>query len=111
MYAGYNSVYEGRQVTGFRGELVDDQGSDVYRHIQFSAGAVLTGAGGMPVGLLGFGALTANDAAQWFQGKRGAPAELRDDIAGLQVGSALFEAVFRKNYKEVRTKVTKILCQ
>jgi RHS repeat-associated protein len=97
--------------TGFKDILVQNQDADVYRHIQFMAGATLTGRLGNPLGRLAANRLIASDMSQFQRDKIGAANELHGDYAGVRVGVELKNALFTRNFKELREKITTVLCK
>ena len=112
MILGYSDVSRGRSVSGFKPALTNNQGSDVYRHVQFAAGASLLRGFGIPGGRAAFNLLVQSDLEQLgIPGHPSAVNELADDYAGAEVGYAMRDAIVTGNYAQLRTRITKTLCE
>ncbi|GAB3382913.1 RHS repeat-associated core domain-containing protein [Lysobacter fragariae] len=90
MRSSWNGDIERSDFSGFRSELTaDGQDENVYRHIGWNAGAILSRGGSFPAAL----ALWMEDSSQANEGRAQSVAELHGDIAGLDVGHAMRQRV------------------
>ena len=90
--------------SGFRAPLVSyEQGADVYKHVLFMAGAVISGS---PWG----GLLTVWDAYQ-ASFKPESRSEFHGDIAGAMVGAAIYAWGTSGDTATLHRRITGTLCE
>jgi len=114
MFIGFNDVMRrpNKIVSGFKESLVEHgQGSDVFKHLNWGIGSILSGQPQLLTGL------TLVDAFEIIRdrGNRREQlqrlTEIKDDFAAARVGVVLMSAVITQDFKNVQTTVSTIICK
>ena len=92
-------------ISGFKNELVNNgQGGDVYHHILYMAGSILTGNPFLVA------ALPISDATQVMRGRKESVTELRDDVAGIAAGKAMIAGANSGKFDWLKNRLKGELC-
>jgi hypothetical protein len=107
MYRGYMDKDSQRSFSGFKENMTKPggQGNDVYKHVNFTAGAMAT------LQVWANWGMQMIDGYENHAGHPQGPAEIRGDIAGAGVGFDMWRATLTQNYAAARTSIRKQICQ